>query len=512
MKALLKRTVALLIVMLMLISLISCDIKMLDKSPDESVANSEITEKPENPIDWDSLDFENKELNILVRDDINANRDWAKEDTGDNELNIAICERNDVVAKVLDLKVKFTSVPYSDHDDLCVKMSEIIEKDVNNKLYKYDIVAHHSYETSKLVLKGLYSNLLDKELFPYFDFTKVCWNQSIVNNCTINGKLYTAVGDMNISLADNAMAIWHNPDLYDEIKDDTDSKDLCELVLSQEWTYDQLYRWSSYYRKDRWGTDCDIVCGTDFRLEHGWALPRAFELDFIREREDGTHFFEYAENEKAELVMKEWIELCKQKGNGYYLEGDCACSYQRNSHFVDGKVLFKSDVLYKSAEYNAAIREMEWRYMVLPMPKYDKAQEKYHTTAKHGFNMMAVVNRPDAAAIKGEAISAYLQFANQYSYRFVRGYYYENVIHPKYFGYDYQNEHISNMVTMFDTILNGIEFDILNVYGSVLDDAEWIWSDAICSERTLGEVYADNSKEYTDALNELDKWFKVLSE
>ncbi|MBE6534958.1 MAG: hypothetical protein E7678_08375, partial [Ruminococcaceae bacterium] len=138
------------------------------------------------------LDFKGKTLTILHRDQLSVQREWYKdEDDGEkDDLDEAIAMRNELIASELNVDVQYVAMGSSDYEECLNQFSEAIMSDVSGQLHTYDIVANYAYAGAQDSIRDCLANLADKDLFPYFDFSLPCWNQSIVNTTKINNKLF----------------------------------------------------------------------------------------------------------------------------------------------------------------------------------------------------------------------------------------------------------------------------------------------------------------------------------
>ena len=98
-----------------------------------------------------------------------------------------------------------------------------------------DIVPFYAFEQAGLASQGLYMNLLDMK---YLDLDKPWWNQSLIENATINDCLYMATGDIAISSIAMMAAIAYNRNLVEEYLPDAD---FYQDVRDGKWTFDLLF-------------------------------------------------------------------------------------------------------------------------------------------------------------------------------------------------------------------------------------------------------------------------------
>ncbi len=122
------------------------------------------------------LDFEGVELNILARDTTSVSREWDKKEERKVDYSAAIQARNKQVSDELNLTFKLTTLSTVDQNwDVWVeKFNTEILNDISLG-QKYDMYSHNAYAATYISIRGAQANMLDEEIFPYFDFTMPCW-------------------------------------------------------------------------------------------------------------------------------------------------------------------------------------------------------------------------------------------------------------------------------------------------------------------------------------------------
>ncbi|MBP3370453.1 MAG: hypothetical protein J6L85_06845 [Clostridia bacterium] len=455
----------------------------------------------------DDLDFEEAELVILLRNNIQNSREWYKE-TIEDELDEAIAMRNEAVEDALNVKMDFEWLP-SDHGPYINSLNEMIRNDVLSDLHYYDIGSNFSYYCASSVIRDFAANLLDTSQFPYFNFEVPCWNQAIVEDTTFNERLHYVAGDINISMFDAAIVIWHNKTLYDAKKDSTDPENMQQLALDGNWTYEELYGWATKFQENVNGIegkqpDDNYGFGT-FGLNPcpADALPYAWDLDFVIENDDQTHTFNIENNKKGDEALTKFKNLLAANGSVTSIPGNQA----NVKHFAAGHYVFFTDRIYWSYDQNMAIREMNDKYGLLPLPKYDTDQENYGTTSQDYYNLLMIIDHEESTEpTKGDAISAFLQLATEESYTGVRGYYFNRIIKPKFFGTDDSEGTVTKSQALFDIIIENIEFDYMTVYSPQLADVNHLWRNACYSNDSLSARYSEQREKYENAIKETDIW------
>ena len=524
-----RRTLALLLVFCFIgLALVACGTKPgnaeTDAGENNGSAANKVTETETNIYgepsfttanDYDAFDFEGEELVMLIRNNIQNTREWYKESPED-ELDEAIAMRNAAVCESLNVTLSFEFLDGNgmSHSAYVDGLMSSISTDVLSDLHYYDIGCNFAGYTSSAAIRDYAANFMDKEQFPYFDFSLPCWNQAIVKNTTFNGRLHYVAGDSNISMFDAAMIMWHNKTLYDEKKDETDYENMQDLALEGLWTYDELYRWASIFEDSNGtaGKQADDTygfgaygknnpCPTD-------CLPYAWDLTLLVENNDQTHEYSIVGNDKAEQALENFRKLLVADGST--MSANIAANTR---NFAAGHYVFYNDRLFWGYEENMMIREMDDKYGLLPMPKYDAQQENYGTTAQDYYNLYMIIDHAKSSVpTKGEAISAFLQLANEESYTGVRGYYFNRVIKPKFFGTDDSEGTVTKSVALFDIIISNIEFDFITIYCVPLNNLHILWRNACYGSGSLESAFLGNEQTFNDALIACDVWLGLRSE
>ena len=454
------------------------------------------------------LDFEGEDVVILLRDNIQNTREWTKKAIED-ELDEAIAMRNAAVQDSLNVNLVFELISGSTLTEYYNKMTQMIITDVSSGKHYYDINCATLCFVARSEIRDYATNLLDKSEFPYFNFTLPCWNQAIVKNTTINNKLFYVAGDINLSMFDSSMIIWHNKTLYDRKKEATDPDNMQQLALDGNWTYDVLYEWATRLQEDSNGTpgmqsdDTYGFCTFPNNPCPADALPYAWDLEFVVENNDGSHKFNILGNIKAETALSNFRKLLNASGT----TATDASTSNAVKNFAAGKYVFFTDRLYYSYDDNMAIREMDDKYGLLPLPKYDANQTNYGTTSQDYFNVFSVIDHSQSLKpIKGEAVSAVLELATEESYTAVRGYYFNRIIKPKFFGTDDSEGTVTKSIALFDIIIANIEFDYQYIYAPQLANVHHLWRNACYEDTTLEKKFSGAQVSFEQAMEATDKW------
>ena len=494
-----SRALSLLLALIMISAVIvSCDKASTNEDP-ETDTQVEPTDESRDicvfPPDPD-IDFEGEEITILIRDNILYSREWCKEEAED-ELDEVIAMRDKEFSYKFDLNVKYELVPDASHDTFATAFNEIVSSDVNSGTHKYDVAANGAYTGTIAALRDCVANLNNKQAFPYFDFSFPCWNQSLVKNTTINDRLYYIAGDMNFSMFDSATVLWCNESLYSRYKEESDPEDIQQYAIDGKWTYDDLYALASrFYTDDDTSEGLNALGFSEAEGDTPYdAIPYAWDLDFVVTNNDGTHSFSFENNQKAEEALGKLRTLINAKGTRKNADVE---------DFAGGHYLFWAGPICSSVEYNDTIREMDYRYCILPVPKYEASQEKYRTTVNGDYNLITVLKHFNSTLpTKGDAVSAYLQFTAEQYFAVVKELYFQERVNTKFVGA--APNHVVHK-GVFLRIVDGIELDYRTIYSTQLNNITRLWRDTVSTDGTLEEAYLQNKDAYEQALKDTDAW------
>ena len=532
-----KRVIALLLVICTLaVMLLACGKKKEEskttQKPTETEAPTNMWGESDLGVDvegkWADVSFDGDTLTFLVLNDDKVSREWETEDAGSDELDQQIELRNEIVEGNLDLDVNIqlttTCAPGGEWGLWTETFPKLIQQDVDNKLHDIDGVANYGVCGMTVTLMEYYENLLDKDTFPYFDFSLACWNQAIVENGTLNGRLYLIAGDMNLSLFNTSMIMWHNMDLYDKIeKEEGDPEDIQDIVLGTNgdgsngtWTYDVLYKWAGYWVDDGDDATCNDIYGVAIQNgpQPNDAIIYAWDIGLFTKESDGTYSFNVVGNQKAEDAMTDFRRLFYRDGNqSNGTHPHCVCGGPFR-HFIQGGTLFMAETLYFNRDTSAALREMTDAYTILPWPKYTTDQDNYYTTSQDYLTMVSILDHSGCATpTKGEAVSAYLQYSNEYSYDNVRGYYFHKIVKAKMLGTSDDSEgKATKSWKIFELIVNNLQFDFGYIYNGMFDNIiSTIWrTNAFTDPTTVQLKYEQNEDFYLSRLDTLHAFFGLV--
>ena len=235
-----KRSIAFLIILSQLaLILAGCGNAGESEVTTPSVSESDTTVAETTRDSLPDLNYEGKTVTIFAASDLPI-VEFDAEQTGDI-VDDAIYQRNVTVSERLNVDLEFVMKPglWNDQDSY----KGAIRGSVLSGDAEYDIVAGYGVFIADLAVEQLFANLYDTD---YIDFDQKWWSDSLVENLTLNGKLYFASGDISTNTIGTSFAVMFNKDLAERYQ----IENLYSLVDSGKWTLDKLFSLSTELYSD----------------------------------------------------------------------------------------------------------------------------------------------------------------------------------------------------------------------------------------------------------------------
>lgn len=298
---------------------------------------------------------------------------YSAEQTGE-VINDAVYNRN----LTLSDKYNFTisENPSGSGEDLASTINKLVQSGDDT----YQVAMLNLYDSASLIPKNALYNLNEVE---YLDLSQSWWDTTIANDLTIGGKLYSAMGDINIMDNNATWAVFFNKKLMDD-----DGFDMpYQTVLDGKWTYDAFYALSSAAARDLDGNgqmDDNDLWGTVGAAENTTFMFFSSGEKFIEKDENDMPVIKtptdrvYSVIEKLMMIQqdKESTLLVERAKNTY---NNVWSDLIRGNFRNDLALFYVAGLLTYTL-----MRDMESEYGLLPLPKFDEAQQNYCTTLNQG--------------------------------------------------------------------------------------------------------------------------------
>ncbi len=369
-----KKLLALLLAGLMTISTVSCS--TADDTPDdtgssttaETVAEEETDFKP----DIEKTDYDAE----FVVTGVHSIMNWilAEEDSKGDPLKDSIHERN---LKIKDrLGVTVTTADTGDW----ITYANTVLRTVQAGDDAYQMVASHCYMgVPSMMTSGAMSDFSE---FDAVNLDAPYWSLDFMNQLTVQGEYLVGYNDM--CMVDTNCWIF-NKDLMATYNLTAPYAD----VLNGTWTLDKLMALASNVVADNgdnvWGPE-----DTYGMIGRGWeeiiSMAAACGLNFVERDEYDVYTIALEKNTEKTLKA---VELLCEMYNAEYAyfapPPEVARIPREGKGFADGTALFAT-----SSSNLSGLRNLEFAFGVVPLPKLDKEQESYRSLSWNGMLFVPV--------------------------------------------------------------------------------------------------------------------------
>ena len=413
------------------------------KSGDETAAGDESSEESESVTERlpnsvpDSLDLGGDTVTFLVIDGGFNGEDWKSKDIYEEEdstdpIAHAVYARNQT------LQDKYHAVI----EEQAVSTTGVTaKKDINSGNGEYQVLMCDTKSTLMLVQSCL---LRDLNSIDSMDMSQPWWDQSIVKNCSIGGKLFFATGDISVMDNDATWVMMFNKKTITDL----DLESPYDLVNNNQWTFDKMYEMMQEAHTDNGNGKVDYDEDTFGFVTHNSSLGAfyyAAGLKVIDKDKDDMPIFPEQNAEYVNLVLDKSIKIWSDKSITWSADRDGGDSVILQEIFQEGRGLFMGEVM----QLVFRLREMEINFGLIPFPKYDSNQENYG----HFVHQTTALLSIPVSCKNYEKIGAFVEAMAYESMYTLTPAYYETALTGKYFRDPESSE-------MLDIILKSRTFDL----------------------------------------------------
>lgn len=467
----LKKVLAIMLASLMLVSvMVSCgtsgNVETTTQAPSggDPVASDTTTAAPETESPYDvngylkddldpSLNYNGEKFTILYWQDVERVEFEVEELTG-GLIDDALYNRNATVEDRMGIDFEWIGTP-GNYNNQAAFVTQV-DNDVKSG-GDYDVFAGYSMSAATIALQGLSRNLMEVE---NINFDQPWWPSSLTELTTINDRLYFCSGDISTNMLHMMYCTLFNKTLATEVN----TGDLYKLVDDGKWTIDKMAELASVAYSDVNG-DSKADVSDQFGLAlgsniHFDAFFTASGLRTVTKNAEGTPVMadEFA-SEKTQDLLEKIVNIFHE--NDYAAFSNTVSGWS-NAPFAEGRVLFIVDRNYVTSSTTFA--DTTVTYGVLPVPKYDEAQEDYYTCMAFPFSIYSVsIALSDERANMAGAV---LECMASESYRQVTPAVFETAMKLKYSAGE-------NDSRMYDLIRDTIQIDLGRIFTTPLKNISY---------------------------------------
>lgn len=318
----------------------------------------------------------------------------------------------------------------------------------------FDLVDGMIAVSLPLAAQGVFRDIMELD---GIDLDDPWWTADIYDTLGIAGKLFGITGSSLMSVYKSAYTLFANTTLMNQY----DCGDLLQLVIDGKWTYDAL---CTIVKDKTQDLDNNAKFDTsDFYGYVGWDVPQrayqtAFELPLLS-HEDGklTFIGLTAQFDNA-------VETCR----GLFSDkNQCLIIGQGTDLTLDHMFMNNQSVIYASTiERIETFRDMDSDFVMVPYPKFDENQEKYHTQIATGSGMLFIPKSVKDIGMTVDIMNAH----GCLSWLDVIPTYYESALKVKYTR-DERNMQVIDIINA--SMTNTVEF----AFGSSLNSINCLFTE-----------------------------------
>ena len=379
--------------------------------------------------DLGELDFGGKQFDILYAVGFFFSPYDPETENGE-VLNDAAYQRNRNVEERFNVTISYQALEGSGSQP-----GDALKKSVMSGDHDYDLVIVHPFSG----LTGLISDGIvgDWNSLSNIDLSKPYWNATFNKNLAIDKHLPCASSDF---IYFNAGCIYFNKGIQENLGIESPYI----WVKEGSWTWEKLTENASAAYQDINGDgakDAEDQFGYTIVMNHR-MIPNTYSCGIMSTSfdSDGVPSFANIASEKMKSVVDMFYKLLYETTGVYtFKEGENELII-----FKGGRSLFTEYV----TQNIAVLRDLDFDYGMLPLPKYDEAQDDYVTLAQS--NVMVYPSNAADLSFTGALIEA----LSCESYNLVMPALYETTFENKYLRDD-------DSYAMFNIIKSTLTYDIL---------------------------------------------------
>ena len=314
-----------------------------------------------------------------------------EQETGDT-VNDAIYKRNRLIEERYGIKFKQIGV------EAWPDLTPQFKKSTTAGSDDFDLCMMISRDAWAMSLTGA---VVPVNRLSYIDITQPWYSQDVNSEITINGKLYFAYSDECLTMFEYTTCVLFNKKLVEDLA----LENMYNLVREGTWTIDKFFELSKTVVTDMDGdgqmTDTDrygILSQGDMLYPCFWVSSGIKTVS-----KDANDLLVFTGNSEKLFNVLEKVHQNILGGDKIFFDafGDKITSYQHQGgddtrrvsrmQFEDNLGLF----FIQFVGIIPTLRAMETDFGILPFPKYDETQQKYHSRVIDGWINCVPNNAPD---------------------------------------------------------------------------------------------------------------------
>ncbi|MBQ8817380.1 MAG: hypothetical protein IJZ83_02290 [Clostridia bacterium] len=241
--------------------------------------------------------------------------------------------------------------------------------------------------TMNNITSGIKGNVVSVESIPNLQLDRDWWYTDFIDSTKIEGKNFFLIGDFAYTSWMASACLMFNQDMAETWK--IDPEEIYALIRDENWTIEKFTQYTKlvYEDKGNEGTSLDDTVGFYANSMAVDAFLAGCDIRFIQ----------YDSNQKLSVVIEDrfydwytWMYNLAHDSTTCYMDAS-EHSFQFNRDTFEG-LFVKNQALFGMAQLpsqNTELRDVEFKYLYLPCPKYNEDQDRYYSWL-HQFNSSSV--------------------------------------------------------------------------------------------------------------------------
>ncbi len=341
-------------------------------------------------------DYGGYAYNILLNDQDNRYVDIMTEDkeTGDT-LNDLVYRRNRAVEEKYNIKIVGKSDEYP-------AVNNTLKKEVQAGLNDYDLYFSNGYATA-LASEGFLYAYND---LPHLALSELWWDQTALKGLSVGGKIYLATGDISPTSLLTSSCLVFNKNLFAA----NDMEFPYALAAEGKWTIDRLVEMTKGLTRDLNG-DGKYVFGEDLFAFSSWMCDSPISLFYgaggMLSQKTADDMPELSlDVDRISSIYNKMYQIIIE--NNSYFVTDPTQYETAYQNFANGSAYICEITLQK---IDLFLRDMKDDYGILPIPKWDEAQDVYLSCVNAAGSLVVVPNNAEDPERTGMVMEALAESA-----------------------------------------------------------------------------------------------------
>ncbi len=398
------------------LALVSCGDGNSDETQDLVSSKPDEDLDPNYQCELSPTNYEGREFNILTNSGFWGEK-LDEETESEDPVSSAVYQRNRAVEQRYGFVINEVR-----HE----QPKTAIQTSYNAGTDDYDAVTLCSSDCAQLSVNGFFQDLYT---IDNINLEKYYWDQSLIRDMSIDGKLFFATGDLFTTPTAGTFVILFNK----KMQSDYDLPDFYDMVRDKTWTIDyltQLVNDPAYGYKDNGDGAVDPADTYSFAIQRECYLAFFYGLGGRLTVKDDSGMPKANLGTRTNLTLVEKVNALTNTGDNVIDTHEYVTGPLDTKDFASVRAFFEGRALFFSSNVSNVdqFREMEYDFGVLPLPLYDENSE-YNSFVYSGGNVVAIpMQNKNDASFAGFVLEALCSE----SYKTVTPAYYERVLKGKY--------------------------------------------------------------------------------